>query len=281
MEVIKANGEREKFNVKKVRASLKRVSVPATIRDRIVKSVTDKIHDGISTRELYRMVFRELKKQKGGFAGKYNLKKALIELGPSGYPFENYIGRLWESGGFAVEVGSVVEGRCVSHEVDVRARKGNLVHFVECKHHSSQRNFCNVRNPLYFYARFLDLRKVASVAENSRLKCKGYLVTNTRFTSEAMLYGHCVGLKLISWNHPPNSSLREQIDRAGLHPITCLSTISKSQKQALIDRGVVLCMDICRSPDVLLEIGIKNEKTKRVLEEGAAVCGIPASNVAH
>lgn len=281
MEVIKANGEREEFNVEKVRASLERVSVPATIRDRIVKSVTDKIHDGISTRELYRIVFRELKKQKGGFAGKYNLKKALIELGPSGYPFENYIGRLWEFGGFSVEVGRVVEGHCVSHEVDVRARKGNLVHFVECKHHSSQRNFCNLRNPLYFYARFLDLRKEASVAENSRLKCEGYLVTNTRFTSEAMLYGDCVGLKLISWNHPTNNSLRERIDRAGLHPVTCLVTLSKSQKQALIDQGIVLCMDICKSPEVLLKIGISGEKAKKVLEEGAAVCGISASNVAR
>lgn len=281
MKVIKANGEAEEFAAQKVRASLKRIDVPPAVQDRIMKTVENQIRDRITTKKLYRIVFRELRKLKAGFAGKYNLKRALIELGPSGYPFEKYIGRLWESSGFTVEVGTIVEGKCVTHEVDVRAEKNGLLHFVECKHHGSQKNFCTIRNPLYFYARFLDLRDKQSKARVGSLKCEGYLVTNTRFTTEAMLYGNCVGLQLVSWDHPPKNCLRDRIERAGLHPVTSLATLSKSQKRALIDRGIVLCMDICKSPDVLLEIGINSQKAKRVLDEGAAVCGMSASNVAQ
>ena len=50
-----------------------------------------------------------------------------------------------------------------------------------------------------------------------------------------------MGLKLISWDYPFNKSLRDQIDKYGLYPITSLTTLSKKDKEKLLDKGYVLC----------------------------------------
>ncbi|NNE66409.1 MAG: ATPase [Pyrinomonadaceae bacterium] len=274
MKVKKANGELAVFDEEKIRNSLVRVNASARNIERVIEVVKGEIYDAIPTDKLYRIVFRELKKLRKGVAGKYNLKRAMMALGPTGYPFEKFIGALWESDGFNVRTGQVVKGACVSHEIDVVAKKRNLTEFVECKHHSSNGNVCTVRNPLYFYARFLDIeRREVAIPGNTIRKFKGWLVTNMRFTSEALSYGTCVGLGLLSWNFPPNNGLRERIDRAGLHPITCLTSVSRPQKKKLMDLGITLCSNLCERPEVLSEIGIRGSKAEKVIEEAVAVCG--------
>lgn len=273
MNVLKANGEIVPFDADKIRRSLVRVRAKPIVIEQVIESVKREIYDGIPTSKLYRIVFNKLKKIQRGVAGKYNLKKALMALGPTGFPFEKFIGALWQAEGFSVTTGKIVKGACVSHEVDVVAKKGDLHEFVECKHHSSRGNVCSVKNTLYFYARFLDLEKkqLAKSANSSNIY-KGWLVTNVRFTSEAIRYGTCVGLGLLSWDFPPKNGLRERIDRAGLHPITCLTSLSTKQKAQLMEKEITLCSDLGDHPEVLHQIGIRSEKAKQVMEEVNAIC---------
>ncbi|REJ76290.1 MAG: ATPase [Acidobacteria bacterium] len=274
MNVTKANGEIVPFNPGKIRASLKRVNAsPANIEE-IMGEVENEIFDEISTSHLYRIVFRKLKKLQRGVAGKYNLKRAVMSLGPSGYPFEKYVAALWAVDGFSTRTNLIVKGACVSHEVDVVAQNGGLVEYLECKHHSSRGKVCSVRNALYFYARFQDLERRALSKPGLEVgDYRGWLVTNNRFTSEAQTYGTCVGLGLLSWDFPPKNGLRERIDKMGLHPITCLTSVSKKKLELLMDRGITLCMDLCKRPDVLSEIGITGSTAGKVMREAFEICG--------
>lgn len=273
MNVLKANGEIAPFDANKIKRSLVRVKAKPAIIEAVIEAVKQEIYDEIPTSKLYQIVFKELKKLQRNVAGKYNLKKALMDLGPTGYPFEKFIAAIWQAEGFATKTGQIVKGACVSHEVDVVAKKGDLNEFVECKHHSSRGNVCSVKNTLYFYARFLDLEKkqLAKSAKSLNIY-KGWLVTNVRFTSEAIRYGTCVGLGLLSWDFPPKNGLRERIDKAGLHPITCLTSLSTKQKAQLMEKAITLCSDLGDHPELLHQIGIRSEKAKQIMEEANAIC---------
>ncbi len=271
MKVTKANGETAAFDEKKIRRSLKRVNASELMIKRVLESVKAEMFDGIPTSKLYRIVFRELKKLQKGVAGKYNLKRAIMALGPTGFPFEEFVAAIWRAEGSSVETGVFVEGGCVKHEVDVVARRGDLLEFVECKHHSSHGQVCSVRNTLYFYARLLDLKTGELAKAASQINA--WLVTNVRFTSDAISYGTCVGLGLLSWDYPVKNSLRDRIDRAGLHPITCMSSLSKQKKQKLLGEKITLCSDLCDRPQVLEKIGVRGAEAKRVIDEASMICG--------
>ena len=90
--IIKASGEKAPFQMEKVRRSLERAGANEIIIDEIVKNIEDIVFDGMTTKKIYQMAFMMLKRKSRVSASKYKLKKALMELGPSGYPFEKFVG---------------------------------------------------------------------------------------------------------------------------------------------------------------------------------------------
>ncbi len=69
-----------------------------------------------------------------------------MELGDTGYPFEKFVAALLRSEGYETKVGVIVQGHCVTHEVDVVAENDRHHYMCECKFHNSQGRFCNVKN---------------------------------------------------------------------------------------------------------------------------------------
>src|SRR5690606_34808135 len=166
----------------------------------------------MTTKKIYQMAFNMLKSRSRISASKYKLKKSLMELGPTGFPFEKLVGKLMEFEGYSTQVGVIVQGNCVSHEIDVIAEKESNHYVIECKYHSDQGRFCNVKIPLYVHSRYLDIKHGW---ENEPVHAgklhRGGLYTNTRFTTDAIQYGTCVGLMLVSWDYPQKKSLKERI----------------------------------------------------------------------
>lgn len=273
MDVLKASGEVAPFDTDKIRYALLRVKANPALIEQIIETVNRKIYNRIPTAELYRIVFDELKKSQTVAAAKYNLKHAIMQLGPTGYPFEKYIAALWQSEGFTTKTGQIVKGYCVSHEIDVIAEKENLHYLAECKFHSFQGKASDIKHALYVYARFLDVeRQLKSHAQHADKIHMMWLVTNTRLTSDAIAYGACVGLGLLSWDFPADDGLRERIERSGLHPITCLISLPRKEKQQLLQRSIVLCRDLLNKPEILLEIGVGQNKMREALDEAGAIC---------
>ncbi|MBI4437437.1 restriction endonuclease [Candidatus Uhrbacteria bacterium] len=243
--VQKASGELQKFSPEKLRKSLERSGADAILSDEIVEHLSSQMYDGIPTRTIHTRALAMLKSHRGSSAARYNLKRAIFALGPSGFPFEKYVARLFDSMGYTTRVGVILQGKCVTHEVDVVLTKGDVHGFAECKYHNIPGTTCNVKTPLYVFARFEDICEREGKRFKGNQAREGWLVTNTRFTDDALAYGSCAGLKLLGWNTGPlGESLERMIDARGLHPVTCLTSLKKAQAQRLLVAGVVLCQDL-------------------------------------
>src|SRR3989344_922725 len=157
--VKKASGEVEPFSDAKLRNSLERAKVSREMIEEIVAHVRRELVSGSKTRDIYRHAFSLLRKRERPAAARYSLKRAIMELGPTGHPFENLVGELLKLRGFSVKVASIVQGLCVSHEVDVVAEQGSRHIMVECKFHNEQGIKSDVKVALYVQARFEDIQK--------------------------------------------------------------------------------------------------------------------------
>ena len=115
--ILKSSGEKAKFSLEKLRNSLKHSGADDNLVQQIVNIVRDELYQGISTKEIYNRAFALLKKKKSVFASKYKLKKAIYELGPTGFPFEKLVAAILEYSGYETEVGKIMPGICVSQEV--------------------------------------------------------------------------------------------------------------------------------------------------------------------
>ncbi len=239
----------EAFSERKLRHSLEKSGADAMIVDAVVAYISEQVRKGETknTKEIYSRAFAMLKSQRRSVAARYSLKHALFALGPSGFPFEKYAARLFDSIGYTTQVGVIVPGKCVTHEVDVVLTKGDVHGFAECKFHNMPGTTCNVKTPLYVFARFEDICEREGKRFKGNRQREGWLVTNTRFTDDALAYGSCAGLKLIGWNTGPlGESLERLIDARGLHPVTCLTSLKKEQVHRLLAADVVLCQDLFR-----------------------------------
>jgi hypothetical protein len=277
--VKKSSGDYEEFRIDKLINSLKQSGANEAIVHDIANKVYELLEEGMTTKKIYEAAFKMLRAKSRVSASKYKLKKALMELGPSGFPFEKFVGKILEMEGFSTNVGVIVQGNCVQHEVDVIAQKEDKHYMIECKFHSDQGRFCNVKIPLYIHSRFLDVEKEWNRKKGHRDKIhKGGLYTNTRFTSDAINYGKCVGLLMTSWDYPKGNGLKDRIDRAGLHPLTALITLTKAEKTKLLDEGVVLCKELLKSPGLLEKVGIPSSRHKSILEDSLELCKTYSNN---
>lgn len=273
LNIVKSSGDSVKYSIKKLRASLRHSGANEHIVDRIIEKISAELYDGISTKEIFNRAFYFLNKEQGAFASRYKLKKAIYELGPSGFPFENFISAVLRCSGYKTKIGQIVKGSCVDHEIDILAKKNGENTMIECKFHGEEGLNCNVKIPLYIYSRFLDVKAFWDTHENTQLH-QGWVVTNTRFTEDAIKYGNCVGLYLLSWDYPPENSLRERIDRLGLYPITVSTLLSKREKEFLVNRKVVLCRQLLEKSFFLSHLGVSDIRQKKIFNEMKRICKI-------
>lgn len=270
--VIKSNGESVPFEEDKIRQALKRSGARPGQIEEALRLVKQQLYDGITTHKIYQVAYRVLKKRSHHVAGRYRLKKAMLELGPSGYPFEKFVGKLLDAKGYTTRVDQIVQGVCITHEVDVVARNESEQIMVECKYHSDVKRKSDVKVALYIHSRFLDVSKAwKNSQQNDNITYTGMVVTNTRFSDDATQFAECAGMQLVSWDYPKGNSLKDWIDRSGLHPITSLSLLKKSEKQFMLEKGVVLCSDLKDYTHLLQQLGMNSQKIRKVLAEADAL----------
>ena len=273
IEIIKSSGDKVRFSLTKLRKSLQRSGADEELVNQIVNQVRDELYQGISTREIYNRAFALLKKKKAVFASKYKLKKAIYELGPTGFPFEKFVAAILLYSGYTTEVGKIIQGHCVSHEVDVFANKNGTVAVIECKFHSEEGRNCNVKIPLYIHSRYEDIQKHWNLKSNDNHTLdKGWVATNTRFTKDAIVYGKCVDLYLLSWDVPKGDGLKDRIDRLGLYPITVSTLLSEREKQFLLSRDVVLCRQLLNDHFFLDHLEIQEPRKEKIMKELQQLC---------
>jgi Holliday junction resolvase-like predicted endonuclease len=273
VQVTKYSGESEEYDESKLRSSLKNAGAEPVLVEYIVNLIREKLYDGISTKKIYQEAFKLLKSESNRTAGRYKLKEALFELGPTGFPFEQFIAELLNRLGYKTEVGVTVQGDCVTHEIDVIAEKDDHFILVECKFHNQKENRCNVKVPLYIHSRFQDVKRNWSSQPRHKNKShNGWVVTNTRFTADAEKYGLCAGLELLSWDFPKRNGIKDLVERLNLHPVTCLSSLSDEEKKLLLDHNVIFCKQIYEDKNVLKAAGINPRNVNSIAKEATEIC---------
>ncbi|MFA5830206.1 MAG: ATP cone domain-containing protein [Candidatus Paceibacterota bacterium] len=270
--VIKANGEREIFDQIKLRDSLRRSGASEEDIGTVVTRILSEMRDGMSTEKIYRHAFALLKRQHKGVAAQYSLRRAIREMGPSGFPFEQYVGEIFRSKGYEVRVGLIIQGWCVEHEVDVSAKKDGTHVLIECKFHNEEGFKTDLKVALYVRERFQDIQKKhESMKDTAERFHEAWLVTNTKLTSKAIEYSLCAGLNVIGWNYPRHGNLQDLVNETRLYPITVLTSLSSADKRRLMDNDIVLFRDLFSQRKMLHGIGLDEAKIERVLAEATAL----------
>lgn len=268
--IIKLDGTPEIFDPEKLRASLLRSGALPEDIDPIVREIEQGLHEGMTTGEIYKHAFSLLKDHKTPIAARYSMKRAVRELGPSGFPFEDFVGELFRAQGYETATGIMVRGRCVEHELDLRAEKDGKVIGAELKFHNNLGIKSDLKIALYVHARFEDLK----AAQSQNHITEGWLITNTSFTQNALDYAKCVGLTMLSWSYPEGNTLQDLIERSGVQPITALTSLTLREKRMLLEQEVVLCKKLPESAGVMESLGMPSRRIDEVLKESRAVCGV-------
>jgi len=267
IKITKSDGTTEYFKVEKLRRSLRRAGATTEEVNAVIFEMNNEIYEGMQTQEIYRRAFSLLKKKTFAVAARYSLRRALFNLGPTGFPFERFLARLFVKQGYETRTGISIQGHCALHEIDVAAFHATHSFVGEAKFHSRPGVKTDLQVAMYSYARLLDLRDNQICAESVCGIKEFWLITNTKFTSTAEKYGECVGLNMLSWDYPRRNNLHDHIQRARIYPITALQNLTSSQIEILISFDIITCQDLLDRPHVLKSLHRSVFDQEQILEE--------------
>jgi hypothetical protein len=269
LRVVKKSGEEEKYDEKKVVHSMQRVGVPVDLQPEVLSHIKTKFHDGqLSTDEMFLNVLKYLEPRDRKSSLRFNLRQAIFELGPTGFPFEKYLARIFKSMKYKVTTDVIMNGDCVRHEIDLLLEKDNHRETVEVKFHNHHVVKTDVQVALYTYARFLDIKEKNHI-DNV------WLVTNTKLTSDAISYANCKGMPVIAWNYPSKGNLQDLVEDPKMYPVTILTSLSAQEKKRLVEKDIVFCRDLLTKTDrELADPLIRDNNLKKAKEDARLVCPI-------
>ena len=263
--VLKGDGVEEKFDPAKAKKALRRSGLNPKEADEALKRLMPSLYDGIGTHKIYRALYGIVDEMRPEISHKYNLKRALQRLGPAGYNFEDFTSTLLGHLGHDTKVRQIIMGRCVSHEIDVVAKKGRQRFMIECKFRHQPGFKCRIQTALYVYARFLDLNEGAKMGKGERFT-RPWLITNAKFSYDVKDYARCRGIDLLGWRYPFKKGLEVEIDRTKCYPVSVLNMGSKSLSQ-LLKAKMVTVFDIPEKAGKLAgKTGMSLRTAKKIIE---------------
>ncbi len=219
------------------------------------------------------MAFSLLKKTANAHAARYNLREAIMLLGPAGFFFEKYIARIFAYENHKTITNLTLQGKCVSHEIDVLVKKNGIIAMIECKYHAGRDVASDVKVPMYILSRFNDIKeRNHPIFDRKDIVSKCWIVTNNLFTADAITFAKCSELNLLSWNQPEDNNLKTKNDENYLYPVTCLTTITLAEKDKLLILDIILVKEIINNSDCLDRIGLSSNRIKNVLKEASELC---------
>jgi HJR/Mrr/RecB family endonuclease len=265
--ITNSEGQSIQFSEDRLRSSLMKAGASLFFANEITEEIKRELKNGLPKYQVFQHAFKLLKKKEKLSAARYKLKQGILELGPAGFAFEQFIAELFKSKGYHVKVGQYVEGKCVSHEIDVIASNNQETILIECKYHNRLDLKCDVKVPLYIHSRFNDIKNKGFYKD-----FKGYIFTNTSFSDDARSYAICSDINIVDWNSDKKNSLKDMIYEHDLFPITCLLSISKEEKAIFLNQNIVLVKQLQKEP-ALLERNIRNSnRIKNILSEINQLC---------
>jgi len=247
--VINSRGDKELFSLQKVYRSARWAGASKELSRKIAKVIEKEVYSGIRTSEIFKKVKRLLRQKTPRVALRFNLKEGMRKLGPTGFPFEKFIGEIFRKLGFKVGINQHLPGSCLrDYEIDFLAEKGNLIYVGECKYRNFPGERVHSKDALASYARFLDILNgpFFKTKKYRNFKIKTILVTNTKFTNRAKNYSDCVDIETLGWKVPRNKGLEYLIEKEKLYPVTILPSLNKYLKDIFVFEKMMLVEDVLK-----------------------------------
>ncbi len=137
MQITKSDGEIEEFNPAKLVQSLVHAGAEESAAGQIASDVEKEMKAGMSTHDVYARAFTLLRSHRSAAAARYSLKRAVLEFGPSGFPFEAYLAELFRHEGYDAIVDAHIKGALLEHEVDFVLTKGSEKMYLVANFHNT------------------------------------------------------------------------------------------------------------------------------------------------
>jgi len=265
MKIIKASGEQETYSKKKLCDSLRSVGAPKTLVNRVCRMVGKEVTPGMTTEEISRRTTLYLAKENPVLAAKYSLKKGIMELGPAGFLFEQYVAAILQEYGYTTKTNQMMKGECgIFHEIDVLAVTKDTHYIIEAKYHNSRGVKSDVKVAMYSFARLLDIASAH----------KAWLFTNTKFTKSAIQYAVCKKIKLTGWKYPKKEGLERLIEAKALYPVTVLPAVNRRIKEQFAAHDLYFAKDLVHIPTQQFQklFGIQKNVADTIQKQAAALC---------
>ena len=250
----------ELFNEKKYRSSLKKSGLSNQNCDEIYDEVCHKLDRYFTTAELHSKTYKAILKRSRVIAANYDIKRAIYNLGPTGYPFEILCAQMLMAKGYETKVSVIKKGKFVKHEVDIIAKRKDKNLYCECKFHNRKGYKDDIKVPLYVNSRFVDIKEA-----NPKEHFEYALFSNTSFTQDAVKYAEGEGLLLYSMNYPKKNTFIDLIRKYKVYPITALKSLKVSVRKNLLEEGIVVVKQMRK--EVLEKYNLKESEISKVMQE--------------
>jgi len=246
IKVTKSTGEQEPFSWQKVYRSIRKVGGSKGLAKQVADQLQEEAYNKISSSEIGSRVKELLSESDLKLSMKFDLPRAIRRLGPTGFPFEEFIQSVYRKMGFHTDRGKWLQGKCVEHQVDFLAWNDQYFYVGECKYHNKRGIKEDLPEALHYFARFYDLEQGDFCQKKAQgRELKTVLVTNTEFTSKAIKYFECMGRNLWGWDYPPHRGLETIIDEEKLYPVTVLPSFEgRRLMHAFMQEELMLAEDV-------------------------------------
>ena len=245
--VINLSGEKEPFSFQKVYNSARRVGASKGLAQDIAQVITKQVYPGIRTSEIFSKVIKMLHSETPRAALRFNLKRGIKKLGPTGFPFEKFVGEIFRKLGYEVKINQYIPGHCIrNYEIDFVAQKENIIYIGECKYRNLPGEKVHSKDALANYARFLDICNSSffKSKKDEGLEVKTMMVTNTKFTQKTLDYFKCIGIDALGWRYPKTQGLESLIEENKFYPITILPALNSYLADFFVSKKIMLVQDI-------------------------------------
>ena len=275
LRVRKADGRLEKFDKQKVVRTCLKLRVGRSEAERIAEEVEREIYDGIPTSRILNLVYEKVRELRPSLRHAHDLRESIAMLRPKP-DFEQYIRLVLESIGYRVEGNKILEGRCVDHEIDGVAVKGDETLLLEVKHHVNPHTPTGLDVFLRVYSTYLDLM------EGYRLELQPYkftsilVVCNTKISAHARRYAECMKIAHIGWRYPEGRALEDMIEEYKLYPITMIRGLNEEIIARLGDIGIVTLKQVIQQGEneISVRAGIPVEEVREIKEKARKILNL-------
>lgn len=266
--VTKANGSKQLCNKEKIVQTCIRMGINRGIATQIEQQVERRLYEGISTQEILQIIFSLMHEHKPAVKHLFDLKLG-ISLMESKPEFEVFVRILLKHSGFQVEPNTILRGLYGEHEVDALATKDGLTYLVEAKHHKNYHALTGLDESRIARAVIEDVADGYSHRSNGIKIDRAMIVTNTRYSEHAIVYGGCRNILQVGWASPEGSGLRDIIEKYNLYPLSCLRGVSAQARLLLVEAGIVLIRQLMEQDSRYIErkIGLPKKTVSSIMEK--------------